>query len=63
MKLDTVIQGGTLVGAAETARADIGVAGGRIAAIGLDLPTEGAHVISARDRLVFPGGIDVHTHL
>src|SRR3989454_4997237 len=63
MKFDTVIKGGTLVGAAETVSADVGISGERIAALGVDLPTDGAEVISAAGRLVFPGGIDVHTHL
>ena len=63
MKFDTLIKGGTLVGAAETVTADIGISGERIAALGVDLPTDGAEVVSAAGRLVFPGGIDVHTHL
>jgi dihydropyrimidinase len=63
VKFDTVIKGGTLVGSAETISADVGITGGRIAAIGLGLPVDGAEVVSATNRLVFPGGVDVHTHL
>ncbi len=60
-RLDTVIQGGTIVTADETYRADVGIASGRIAAIGLDL--EGATTIDAAGKYVMPGGVDVHTHL
>lgn len=63
MKFETIIKGGTIVTAADTYVADIGIANGKIAAIGTDLPQNGAQVISAKDRYVFPGGIDVHTHL
>ncbi|MBI2930448.1 MAG: dihydropyrimidinase [Planctomycetes bacterium] len=61
MKFDTVIKGGTIVTAADTTVADVGIMKGRIAAIALDL--EGAEVVNAKDRYVLPGGIDVHTHL
>ena len=61
MKIDKVIQGGTIVTADDTYQADIGISGERIAEIGLDL--EGAEVIDAKGKLVMPGGLDVHTHL
>jgi len=61
MRLDTVIRGGTVVTADDTCRADIGIAGGKIAVIGLGL--EGAETLDASGKLVMPGGIDVHTHL
>ncbi|PZQ50037.1 MAG: dihydropyrimidinase [Rhodovulum sulfidophilum] len=59
---DLVIRGGTVVTAADTFRADVGVSRGRIAAVGLDLP-RGAREIDAGDLLVMPGGIDSHVHL
>jgi dihydropyrimidinase len=59
---DTVIRGGTVVNADGTARADIGISGGRIAAIGDDIGPA-RETIDASDRLVFPGGIDSHVHL
>ena len=59
-----VIQGGTLITAAETFKADILVEGERIAAIGPHLAVgEGVEVVDAAGKLVMPGGVDVHTHL
>lgn len=60
--LDLVIRGGTVVTAADTARADVGIRGGRIAAVALDLP-RGRREIDAGGLLVMPGGIDSHVHL
>ena len=59
--LDLVIAGGTVVTAADSYAADIGVKDGRIAQIGLNL--KGAERIDATDLLVLPGGIDAHVHL
>jgi dihydropyrimidinase len=64
MRFDTLIRGGTIVTATDTYAADVGIVGGKISTIGLNLPAEGAgKVIEARGMLVMPGGIDVHTHL
>lgn len=44
--------------------ADVAVTGGRIAAVGPDLPREGAReLVDARGRLVTPGLVDLHTHV
>jgi dihydropyrimidinase len=64
MRFDTVIQNGTVVTATDTYASDIGITGGKIAAIAQSLPVEGASkLINAAGRMVMPGGIDVHTHL
>jgi dihydropyrimidinase len=64
MHFDTIIRNGTVVTATDTYAGDIGIAGGRITAIGSGLPVGGAkRVIDAAGKLVMPGGIDVHTHL
>jgi dihydropyrimidinase len=60
---DLVVTGGTVVTPAGPRRADVAIAGGRIADVGPGLPTDGADVIDATDLLVLPGAIDVHTHL
>ena len=63
MQFDKVIKGGAIVTASDTTVADIGIIGEKISTIGLDLPDEGAQVIEAKGRYVFPGCVDVHTHL
>ncbi len=56
-----LIRGGTVVTADLTARADVLVEDGRIAAIGEGLA--GDEVLDAAGCYVMPGGIDPHTHL
>lgn len=57
-----LIKNGTIVTAADTYTADILIEGGKIVAIGNDLP--GAEeIIDATGKYVFPGGIDEHTHM
>jgi dihydropyrimidinase len=64
MRFDTVIKNGTVVTATDTYAADVGISGGKIAAIAQQLPVENAgQVIDAAGKYVMPGGIDVHTHL
>ncbi len=58
---EKVIKNGTIVTASDTYRADIGIAGGKIAALGKNL--DAAQVIDAAGCYILPGGIDVHTHL
>jgi N-acyl-D-amino-acid deacylase len=43
-------------------RADLGIAGDRIAAVGRLAGASGAREIDARDRILAPGFIDVHSH-
>jgi dihydropyrimidinase len=59
---DTVIRGGMLVGPSGSGSADVGIRGGRIAAVGAEL-APGARNLDATGMFVLPGLIDVHTHL
>ena len=59
---DLVIRGGTVVTAADTVRADVGVRGGVIAAVAETIE-DGRRTIDASGLLVMPGGIDSHVHL
>src|SRR5712691_4352707 len=62
---DLIVSGGTAVMPASTEAADIGVAGGKIAAIGApgSLTAIGAaRVVDAAGQIVIPGGIDPHIH-
>lgn len=61
-QFDLVIRNGTLVTAADTFQADLGIVDGRIETIGRNLPA-GRDEIDASDRLVMPGGIDSHVHI
>ena len=58
-----VIRGGTVVDGtgAEPFKADVAVAGDRIVAVGT-VDAKGAEEIDARDRIVTPGFVDIHTH-
>src|SRR5215471_18207457 len=58
----TVIRGGTAVLPTGVARADIGIRGETIAAIGEHLGP-GEREIDATGRLVAPGGVDPHAHI
>jgi dihydropyrimidinase len=59
---DVAIRGGTVITESVTARADVGIRGEQIAAIGIDLPP-GTREIDARGKLVMPGGVDSHAHI
>ena len=59
---DLVIKGGTLVNHDGTGQADIGVRGGRIAAIGTIAPQSAGEVIDAAGLHVLPGVIDSQVH-
>ena len=59
-----LLQGGTVVNAEGTARADVLIQDGRVAALGVDLPLPvGAQAIDASGQYILPGGIDPHTHM
>ncbi|MFZ1156964.1 MAG: amidohydrolase family protein, partial [Candidatus Sulfotelmatobacter sp.] len=64
MGFDTIIANGRVVTATDTFTGDVAITNGRIEATGNRLPRENAgKIIDAAGRYVFPGGIDVHTHL
>ena len=62
MQFETIIRGGTVVTASDIFACDIGIAGGRITALGADLGTA-PEIVDAFGLLVMPGGIDSHVHL
>ena len=61
--MDTIIKNGLVIDGtgAPGRHADVGIAEGRIAAVG-DLDSNGARVIDADGLAVAPGFVDVHTH-
>ncbi|MBI3682703.1 MAG: dihydropyrimidinase [Acidobacteria bacterium] len=62
--MTTLIRNGTLVTAEKTLAADLLIDGETIRDVRAGIPPETARrVIDAAGMLVFPGGIDVHTHL
>jgi N-acyl-D-amino-acid deacylase len=63
-RYEVVVAGGRLIDGTgrSSMRADIGIRDGRIVAIGTIPRAQGARVIDARDLVVAPGFIDVHTH-
>jgi dihydropyrimidinase len=62
LAFDTIIRGGTVATASDTFACDVGIAGGKIAALGADLGPA-AEIVDAKNMLVLPGGIDSHVHL
>lgn len=60
---DLVIRGGAVVDGSggPMVAADVAISGGRITTVG-QVRATGAQEIDARDRLVTPGFVDVHTH-
>ena len=59
---DLVVRNARLVTESADRRCDIGVAGGRVVALGKGLP-QAAREIDAGGRIVLPGGVDGHCHL
>ncbi len=62
MIFDTIIRGGTVATASSTFSGDVGIAAGKIAALGEKLG-EATEIVDAGGMLVLPGGIDSHVHL
>jgi dihydropyrimidinase len=63
VRSEVLIKGGRIVTAVDDYIADIWVKNGRIEAIARDLSIDSATVHDASGLIVFPGGIDVHTHM
>src|SRR4030081_2656638 len=64
MGFDTIIVNGRVATATDTYTSDVAISQGKISAEGQSLPRENAgKIIDAAGKYVFPGGIDVHTHL
>jgi dihydropyrimidinase len=61
--MDIKIAGGTIISPTDTYRADIGIRRGKIVEIAKKLADGAKEVIDARGAYVFPGAIDMHTHL
>lgn len=61
-----LLKGGAIISMDETVgdleQGDLLVEGGKIAAIGPSLSSEGAEVIDARDMIITPGFVDCHRH-
>jgi len=65
-RFDLLVADGELLdpGAGLAGRLDVAVAGGRVAAVGADIPRKSARsVIDAQGQLVTPGLVDLHTHV
>lgn len=60
--MDILIQGGVIVAPEGSVKGDIRIRGERILEIGEGLSPEGAEVVPAEGKLLFPGFIDTHTH-
>ena len=61
--MKTLIKNGRVVTAVDDYRADIFIDGETVTTIGKRLDMEADVVIDASGKLVFPGGIDPHTHM
>ncbi len=63
-RYDLLLRGGTVIDGQRTPRytGDIAIADGRIAQIGNVSESDAARVFDARDLIVAPGVIDLHTH-
>ena len=61
--MDLLIKNGTVVTDAGKQRLDIGVSDGRIDLLQAAIDAPAKRTIDAKERLVFPGFIDAHTHM
>ncbi|MBS1762810.1 MAG: amidohydrolase family protein, partial [Bacteroidetes bacterium] len=61
--MSVLIKGGRIITATDDYVGDIFIEGEKIISIGKQLNVNADTVIDAKDKLVFPGGIDPHVHL
>lgn len=62
MNMGIVLNGGTIVTAVDRYQADVRIEGETIVAMGQDIKQPEDQVIKVEGCLIFPGGIDPHTH-
>ena len=64
-RYDLVIRGGRVIDPSVGLDAvrDVGIAGGRIAAVAANIAGDGPDTLDARGKLVVPGLLDIHTHV
>jgi dihydropyrimidinase len=60
--MDLVLRNGTVVTASDVYQADVGIEGGKVKQIGQGLGPA-AKEIDVSGKYLFPGGVDVHTHV
>ncbi len=60
--MTTLIKSGTLITDTQTFVADVLIEGEKITQVAQDIHAPGAEVIHAAGKLIFPGGVDPHTH-
>lgn len=60
---DALIKGGRIITAVDDYVADLLIQDGKIEAIGRELSADSAMQYNAAGLLIFPGGVDVHTHM
>src|SRR5215471_5253684 len=65
MKFDLVVAGGEVLDPAAGLRGvmDIGIVGGKIAAVAPSLSSDAVRTVSAKGYYVFPGLVDIHAHV
>ncbi len=61
--MSLLIKNGRVITASSDSVCDIYIQDEKITAIGTDLDLHAEQIIDARDKLVFPGGMDPHVHL
>lgn len=61
--MDVLIKNGTIVSAFDEYEADIGITDGKITHIAKNLSLHAKKIVDAKGKFIFPGIIDMHTHI